>query len=156
MDERAKQKLRELYALYLTKYPFDEEKAALMAIHKHPGMALFTPEQVTQTAKMIRDYFKDDVLVKLEMVKVREQGHPELEIKPEDVKQTLWEMGNNWRIDAKDRISAMKLYAECNGMIEKTPKVSIENNANKVMVVKDYGDDWETKAAKQQEKLTRG
>lgn len=68
-----------------------------------------------------------------------------------DVLGAIWELGCDPGIEPKDRINALKLYAEVAGLIIKNEKIE-QVSTNKVMLVKDH-DDWESKAEEQQRKL---
>ena len=71
----------------------------------------------------------------------------------------VWELAESPGSEKKDRIAAYKLYAEIQGYIEKGVGAIVNNNTivnqNRVMVVKDFGDDdsWENKAVEHQTKL---
>jgi hypothetical protein len=69
----------------------------------------------------------------------------------------IWDLANT-TTDTRDKIAALKLYAEVRSYIEKPGdkiNTNLTINQNRVMVIKDHGsdDDWERRAGEQQMKL---
>ena len=60
--------------------------------------------------------------------------------------------------DGKDKIAALRLYAEVRGFLKKDEGVTVNNVTNKVLVVNSAGadDDWERKVQRQQLRLIQG
>ena len=78
----------------------------------------------------------------------------------DDLSRELWDIGTNTltRTDVKDRLAALKLYAEVNEFMPKSNAGSVSVNTQagpRVLVVPQFGspEEWRTLAMAQQSKL---
>ena len=122
--------------------------------HKTPRSALQAAERaygaICPEATQLAIKYKDDpeILAAIDRLNERENRVPG---KAEILKRLL-SLADDYRTDTKEKINALKLYAEISGLVDKTQKIE-NTTTNKVMLVKDH-DDWASKAAEQQRKLT--
>lgn len=76
----------------------------------------------------------------------------------EDYAREVWKQATNERVPVEDRTRLLALYGDVMGFKEAAQKNAggITINNNKVMLVKDFGNDsdWEARAAAQQHALT--
>ena len=70
--------------------------------------------------------------------------------------EELWNIGTAAIHDVKDRLAALKLYADIRGFVkrpEPAQPANITNNTQNVLVVPAHGNGWESAAIDQQAKL---
>lgn len=142
------QELKSAFAAELLKTPNDPFKAALAVFGADTGRALRAAHEWPNDA---------DVLAE----KARLSGElGEMAFLPgkAELARSIWERAHNERTTTDDYAKLAKLYAEVRGFIDK-PTTNINNNvitANKVMVVKDHGDNdtWAKRLREQQKGLT--
>lgn len=115
------------------------------------------PEDTKKALKVAVQWPADPIV--LDFKEELTQDGEELDFLPTkaDLARCIWDTMQRERITADDFAKLGKLYAEVRGFIEK-PQTNVQINNNmdhKVIVVKDLGtnDDWEKKAASQQQKL---
>lgn len=143
------QELKTAFAAELIKNPNDPFKAGLAVFGADTGKAL----------RAAHEWFKDPFVIE-EMTRLKAEGfeaYGKDELRDKLITNLL-QIVEGERSIADDRIKAAKVIGELKGLIEK-PQTNINNNvitANKVMVVKDHGDDdsWERKLREQQKGLT--
>ena len=148
------------------------------ALKKRFSLALFTvpgnpfkaacvvfPNDVSLACQMAVEWNTDhEVLAEIERLT---SAQKELEIEEldnvptkKDTLELAWDIANNPLELGKDRVAALKLYAEINNLMpDKTINKNIkigEIGPNRVMLVPVYGDDanWSSKLLKQQTELT--
>lgn len=77
----------------------------------------------------------------------------------DDILAEMLEMARDWRVDPKVRHDMYKtVLAAIDAFPKQGPAVVVNNQAPRVMVVKDFGtdDEWEKKLSAQQQELTNG
>lgn len=73
-----------------------------------------------------------------------------------DLARELWDMGRNAAVEPRERIAALKLYADVRGFVkrpEAAAPANVTTTTNNVLVVPAHGDGWEHLAMAQQAKL---
>lgn len=132
------------YARELLKTPNDPFQAALR-IEANTGLALQITHEWTHDAFVIAEQER----------LLSEHGAKAFLASKEEYARTVYDMSKE-SIEAKDRLTALRLYGEIMGFIEK-PGVVVNNNnqVNRVMIVANNGtnDEWEHKLLQQQQKL---
>ncbi|AMW36121.1 putative small terminase [Xanthomonas phage XAJ2] len=148
MSEEDTIKQKHAYAAMLLQEP-DPFKAALRTFDGDTGFAI-----------RIYLHWPEDPIVIAEQKRIK-ADNPNMDLdKLADKAATAklaWEIAEQKLYEPKDRLAALKLYAEIRNYIEK-PKagdVNVQVQQNRVMVVKDHGsdDDWKEKARLQQARL---
>lgn len=130
------------------------KKRFIAEYHKTPRNALCAAERaygaICPEATQYAIKWKDDpeVLAAINQLNEKENRVPG----KNEILKRLLSLADDYRTDTKEKINALKLYAEISGLVDKTQKVDAAV-MNKVMLVKDH-DDWASKAAEQQRKLT--
>lgn len=139
------QELKAKFAEALLRTPTDPFRAA---------MALFGNDTVR--ALEVANSWPVDLAVLQRQADLLEQFGPDEYLPTKaTVARRIYEVGET-AADVKDKLAAYKLYADIRGFM---PKGETNNNIvvnnNRVMVVRDFGNDeqWETAAASQQAKL---
>ena len=130
------------------------KKRFIAEYYKTPRNALCAAERVigricpeaTQLALRLKD--DPEVLAAMNQLNEKENRVPG----KNEILKRLLSLADDYRTDTKEKINALKLYAEISGMVDKTQKVE-QTTTNKVMLVKEH-EDWASKAAEQQRKLT--
>lgn len=114
----------------------------------------------TGYACMAAVQWKNDSVVVEEMERLAAETPIEnLVATKQEAMQNAWLMANNTSINPKERVAALRLFAEmAEYMPEKTSVKNVQKNEviNRVMMVKDHGEDeeWAEKVSEQQRKLT--
>lgn len=115
------------------------------------------PDDVGTAAQHAVEWVNDpEVLAEIERLKNDPSENP-LPTKIEAA-QAAWDLANNIFLKGKERVDALRLFAEIAGhMPDKTINKNIKSevSANKVMLVKDHGEDsdWEKKLEENQKRL---
>jgi hypothetical protein len=154
MSDEQESKDKVAFAAALLKYPNEPFRAAL-EIYPQDGQRGLALRVATEWP------FDSEVLLAQKTIL---ETKDELDFLPSkaDAARAIWALANPSKdggvwIAVEERIKAMKLYCEVRGFIDKStgPAVVVNNNDNKVMIVKDMGtiDEWETKALLQQKQL---
>jgi hypothetical protein len=132
-----------LFAELIVKYNGDSKRAAIETCQGNQDHATY-----------LIDNFRWDSRV---LTKIAEYEQIKAEVVPtrEEVLKSLWETAQGKFTDPKAKVLALQLYSEILGYVGKTSKVEV-NNVPKVMIIKDKGDDWESKAVKQQQAMQVG
>lgn len=139
------------YAAYLAQNPHTEKGAFDAACMLFP--------QATGLALWVAHNWRHDPVVIAERDRIEAEAKANVPVRSKaEVLAAVWENSERaW--EPKDRIAALKLYADLCEYTPKTgPQVVVNNRPSNVMVVKDHGEDgdWEAKLAKQQNELTTG
>lgn len=140
--------LKDAFANALLRTPHDPFAAALQ---------LFGND--TMKALQVSKAWVSDIYVLAKQAELLEQyGEDEFLPSKAMLARRVFELAEMPNKDAKDRLAAYRLYGELRGYISKdgtTVNVNATVNNNRVMVIKDHGDEgeWETKAQRQQTKL---
>lgn len=138
---------KKMFAYELLVRPDDAFKAALVVFGDDTAKAL----QVSSS-------WPNDLEVKQYIEEFKEElGEEHFLPSKADSAMIAYNIANDQKVPAEDRLKALRLYADIRGFIEKQG-TTVNNNiltSNKVMVVKDHGtdDEWEDKIAQQQAKL---
>lgn len=151
MQDQDEAALKTAFAAALLKTPTEPFTAALIVFGVDTGRAL----------RAAHEWYKDP-FVTAECERLKSEGftkHNKEELRDELIDEMM-KIVRNEKAFVDDRVKAGKLAAEIRGLIEK-PQTNINNNvvtANKVMVVKDHGnnDDWEKRLLEQQRGLKHG
>lgn len=129
--------------------------ASLLRIANPLEAALTVIDDKGEALRMAFEW-KDDPVVVREVARLREAGEVEALLATKaDAAQLAWQMAKTLP-EGKDRIAALKLFGD---FMEYTPKSGGQNVnvqvVNRVMEVRrfDSDEDWEIKAARQQERL---
>ena len=145
--------LKKQFSLALFSVPGNPFKAACIVF----------PDDISLACKMAVEWNNDsEVLEEIQRLTDEANKHDEvLDLVPNKTEalQLAWDIANNVLELGKDRVAALKLFAEIsNFMPDKTvnKNVVVETKANRVMIIKDHGsdDDWERKAIAQQKVLS--
>lgn len=143
-------KSKAAYAAFLLQER-DPFKAACMLCPDNTGDALWYATN-----------WANDAEVLAELNKLRSDGKNIQSIASKhDLARFYWDMANDTRIEAKDRIAAAEKYGAVSGIHDpkanNTTNINIDN-APRVMVVKDHGSDdaWQAKIERQQRELVNG
>lgn len=150
------QELKSAFAAELLKTPNDPFKAALAVFGADTGRAL----------RAAHEWAKDPEVMAEQARLKGELGEMAFLPDKSELARVIWERmqgttyanGSTIPTTAEEFAKLAKLYAEVRGYIEK-PTTNINNNvitANKVMVVKDHGDNdtWAKRLREQQKGLT--
>lgn len=115
--------------------------------------ALEVVEGKVDHAKKLATFRFDREVVKI-LNELREEKAREIPTK-EEMLSRLSEISMNPGTRQSDKINAIKTMAEIQGYIIKIPKEEKKSTSNRVMLVKDMGDeqDWENKCKNQQRNL---
>lgn len=103
--------------------------------------------------QIMRAWPNDPVVIEEQERLLATEGEETFLPSKSDLARLVWGIADSQTAAAEDRLKAAKQYAELMGYVVKTPQVAIQ--VNKVMQVKDFGEDdeWERKALEQQNKL---
>lgn len=118
-------------------------------------------EDIGSACKYAVEWLHDaEVLEEIESLK---NAGDESDMMPDKLKAAslAWELANCTWLKGTDRVNALRLFAEIAGhMPDKTINKNIkqENPVNRVMLVKDHGDnsEWEQQLLNQQARLVNG
>lgn len=138
--------LKKDFAAALLRWPDDPVRAAKTVVG----------EDVQRAVKMSIQWIRDPLVVAHKKALLEEHGAEAFTITKAELINKLSEIADEAR-DSKDKVAALAKIAEIRGFIEKPgTKVEINNAPQRVMIVRDTGDDaaWEAKLAEQQRKLT--
>lgn len=144
------------------------KKLFALALFKTPGNPYIAAKEAYPADENTQDWMVENWLndpwvldeikrLKAESLVVKPRALPT----KEEAIELAWNIATAEGIESKDRILALKLFAEIsNYMPDKTinKNVVTETKVNKVMAYKDHGDDltWEQKAVMQQRILANG
>jgi len=115
------------------------------------------PDDIGEACKAALEWTKDETVIN-EIERLKAEKPDEIIPDKNEALLLAWRIANN-AYEAKDRISALRLFAEISGhMPDKTINKNIkteESKINKVMLVKDHGsnEEWESDLLNQQGKL---
>lgn len=138
---------KKLFAYELLINPEESFKAALVVFGDDTAKAL-----------QVSSAWPNDPEVKQYIEELKEELGEEYFLPSKaDSAMIAYNIANDQKVPAEDRLKALRLYADIRGFIEKQG-TTVNNNiltSNKVMVVKDHGsdDEWENKIAQQQAQL---
>ena len=141
------------------------KKQFSMALFSVPGNAfkaacVVFPDDISMACRYAVEWNNDPEVIseierlKFESSKTKEEVDLSIPSK-EDALRLAWEIADSNYEQGKDRVAALKLFAEIAGhMPDKTvnKNVNMSGTVNKVMIIKDHGTDeeWEEKALTQQ------
>lgn len=137
--------LKDLFALALLRQPDNPFQAAVKIFGTDTARALDISHR----------WPNDQYVLSKQAELLAEFGEEAFLPNKHDLARKLYELADTLT-DGKEKIAALRLYADVRGYIEKqTAIANVTNNTvvqNRVMVMKDHGtdDEWEAKAAKQQ------
>lgn len=134
--------------------------AAIVAEGEHPykaALAVLGETETSQALKVHKLWAKDPIVVnEINRINaVLEEG--DVGLSKSDFLRKVLDTHKELK-DGKDKIAALRLYAEVRGFLKKDDGVTVNNVTNKVLVVNSAGadDDWERKVQRQQLKLIQG
>lgn len=136
--------------------------AAAIAEGEHPYKAALAVLGETETSQALRVHklWANDPIVINEVSRINNTLEVDNEgLSKVEYLRTLLDMITTKDLkDGKDKIAALRLYAEVRGFLKKDEGVTVNNVTNKVLVVNSAGadDDWERKVQRQQLRLIQG
>lgn len=147
-DEAEERDFKTKFAAALLREPGNAFIAATKVFGSDTGRALYA------STHWIHDDFVESERDKL----LKGNGARAFLPTKEDYAREVWAQATNERVPVEDRARLLSLYGDVMGFKESAQKNSggITINNNKVMLVKDFGNDadWEARAAAQQHQLT--
>lgn len=138
--------LKQEFAVALLRWPDDPVRAAKSVVG----------EDVQRAVQMSIRWVRDPVVVAHKTEMLEEHGAEAFTMTKAELINKLAVISDEAR-DSKDKIAALRQIAEIRGFVEKPgTKVEINNAPQRVMIVRDTGDDaaWEKKLQAQQARLT--
>jgi hypothetical protein len=147
-DEAEARELKLRFAEALLREPDNAFKAGIDVFGADTGRALFAATK----------WITDDVVIAERSRLLLAKGARSFLPSKEEYAREVWRQATNERAPIEDRTRLLTLYGDVMGFKEAAQKNAggIIVNNNKVMFVRDFGDDktWEAKAAAQQHALT--
>ncbi len=142
------QKLKQQFARELLKTPTEAFKVASRLFGDDTGRALTISHR----------WPHDPEVLGFMQAAIEDMGDMHFLPTKAEAARAAWEMSQDPRLPADERLKAMRLYSDIRGYIERQGGITVNQNnitQNKVMLVRDHGSnaDWEIAATAQQTRL---
>lgn len=139
---------KKAFAIALLHDPDDAFRAAISVFPDNPGKAL----------DIYGPWPHDDIVKAYQNDYLKVKGSGATLPSKDSYARKVWDMGMDIKNTIDERLKALRLYGDINGMIEKPGTIinpTVQINNNKVMIIESKGSraEWETALMEQQRKL---